>query len=194
MEGPLDGLCNVLDDYAASIEDEIAIVRELEEEKSSANPEGVMMQCVAGVLESPEFQAMAIRMIADDQMWGEQINMYGQKLPRYKPSTIRKKAKLGFPPDKLVNYTNYWTGRMRNHAIKVAVDLSNNSYDFKVFDVPGKAYSEFIPPDRIGLTDENREMFEWMVMREVQTELDRWMYEQLSMRGIRPEKYGYFNN
>ena len=194
MEGPLDGLCDVLDEYAASIEEETAIVRELEEEKSSDAPGGVMMQCVADVLESPEFQAMAIRMIADDQMWEQQINMYGQKLPRYKPSTVRRKAKLGFPADKLINYTNYWTGRMRNHAIKVAVDLADNSYEFRVFDVPGKAYSEFIPPDRIGLTDENREMFERMVMREVQRELDAWMYQQLSSRGIRPEKYGYFNN
>lgn len=187
----LPGLLDELDAYADSVREETAIVQELEEERRSASPGSIMMQTVEDVLLDPDFMAMAITMITDDQMWDRQINMYGMKLPRYKPSTLRKKVKLGHPPDKLVNYTNYWTGRMRNEAVKVAVDVSSDSYDFRVFDVPGKMYSQFIPPDRIGLTDENREVFEYWVRQEVQERLDMWMADQLRMNGIDPVRYGY---
>lgn len=137
------------------------------------------------------------------------------KLPRYKPDTIRKKAKLGFPADKLERYTNYWTGTLRKYCIKVAVFLEEDRYDFKVFDYPNdqdsiplsemddaqmasftpprgfKAYSTFIPPDRIGLTSENIEYFEDLVREEVADRLDRWQAERLRQAGIDPEIYGF---
>lgn len=210
LEPLLNGLAALADDASYEVE----TVRQIEEERNDASPDSIMMQTVQDVLLSSYFQGLAIKLITDDQMWENSINKYGMKLPKYKPATIRKKAKLGFPPDKLDRYTNYWTGTLRNHCIKVAVFLSEDRYDFKVFDYPNsedsvplaesdlptivsalgmgvKPYSLFIPPDRIGLTEENIDYFESLVKEEVADRLDRWEAERLREAGIDPEIYGF---
>lgn len=211
LEPLLNGLAALADDASYEVE----TVRQIEEERNDTSPDSIMMQTVQDVLLSSYFQGLAIKLITDDQMWENSINKYGMKLPKYKPATIRKKAKLGFPPDKLDRYTNYWTGTLRNHCIKVAVFLSEDRYDFKVFDYPNsedsvplaemdgdmmdnfsapngfKPYSLFIPSDRIGLTEENIAFFESLVKEEVADRLDRWEAERLREAGIDPEMYGF---
>ena len=213
LEPLLDGLAAFVD----GAQDEVSIALEIEAERNDTSPDGIMRRTVEEVLLSPYFQGMAIKMIADKQMWDNSINKYGQKLPKYAPDTIRKKAKLGFPANKLDRYTNYWTGKLRKYCIKVAVDLTNDTYDFKVFDYPNdqdsipmaemddeqrmsfetpegfKAYSTFIPPDRIGLTEDNILVFEAAVREEVASRLDEWQARRLREAGLDPEIYGFID-
>lgn len=144
------------------------------EEMNSNDPSSIRMQTLRDILLSPEFYEIGIRLIAQNQLWENQVNRYGQKLPLYKPDTIRKKNKLGHPADKLVNYTNYWTGGFYNEGINVEVNLEGNSYDFTIV---GK-WANFIPEDRVGLTPENQEVFEAQVAEELNRRLNRWFWQQ----------------
>ena len=211
----LEPLFDRLEGIVDGIQEELDIVRMIQEERNDNSPDSIKLRTVEEVLY--EFQGDAVRMIVGDQMWDKSINMYGQRLPKYKPDTVRKKAKIaGYPADKLLYYTNFWTGVMANYCIKIRVSLTGDSYDFKLYDYPNnedqvlplsdaeemppldelprgfKPYSLFVPPDRIGLTDENIAIFEEEVMREVADRLDRWQYKRLQEEGITPENYGFF--
>lgn len=145
-------------------------------EMNSNDPDSIRMRTLRDILESPEFYEVGIRLIAMNQLWENQVNRYGQKLPLYRPDTIRKKAKLGHPADKLVNYTNYWTGGFYNEGINVEVNLQGDSYDFVIV---GK-WANFIPEDRVGLTEENQEYFEQIVGEELRRRLNRWYWNEMS--------------
>ncbi len=119
----------------------------------------------AEVLESDMALQLAVQIIARDQMWELQIDPEGRKMPRYKPSTIRKKIKLGHSPDKLVNYTQMWTGRFYLNGIYVWVDGETLEYRFEKTD--DYSYFAYIPDEYIGMTEENFEWYQDALSREV---------------------------
>ena len=155
-------------------------VNELAAECNSSDPDSIRMRTREEIVNSPEFYAMALQMVAKDQLWDNQINCYGEKLPLYKPDTIRKKAKLGHDATKLVNYTNYWTGGFTNRGIAIYADREMNVINFEV----RPPYDAFIPSDRGALTEENYLRFQAAVNEELDRRLKRWFREQLRTRRI----------
>ena len=169
-----------LNEYADSITDLRARfeaeMERLREECNSTAPDSMRMRISEEVANSDEIFVMGLNFIVKDQLWELQINRDGQKLPLYKPATIAKKRLLGHSPDKLVNYTNYWTGKFYNYGINIDVDRENNFYDFKIL----PPYDEFIPADRVGLTQENEEILNYAIQREVDRRLYDWYEQQLN--------------
>ena len=95
-----------------------------------------------------------IRMVRDEQLWGEQIDMYSRKLPEYRPDTIRKKAKIGHPANKLVNYTENWSGAFYEEGLEVQIFADTDSYGIGRTD--RRDYFQYIPDEYIGLTEDNK--------------------------------------
>lgn len=156
------------------------LIHALEEEMFSHDPNSIGRRTLVEILETQEMYSYGIYLIANDQLWEEQINRYGEKLPLYKPDTIRKKNKLGHPADKLVRYTNYWTGAFTNQGIVIEVDLDRAWYDFVI---RGK-WAEFIPEDRVGLTPENEEKFKAYVEQEWRRRMQIWFNHELRTRDL----------
>lgn len=161
-------------EFTQEMEEAIDFYREVVEE-ATTGPMG--MQIRAEVMESDEALILALRYITAEQLWGEQINMYGQKAPAYKPSTIRKKAKLGHPADKLVNYTQRWTDRFYNQGIYIEVDASRDQYTFEnTFALP---YFQYIPDEYIGMTEENFESYSSLMSYEVEEAQKRYINQAI---------------
>lgn len=162
-------------EFTQEMEEAIDFYRELVEEVTSG-PMG--MQIRTEVMESDEALILALKYITVDQLWENQIDMYGRKLPRYKPDTIRKKAKLGHSADKLVNYTERWTGRFYNEGIYVFVDAANDRYSFE--NTNALSYFHFIPDEYIGMTDENFESYSSLMSDEVEEAQKRYINRAIS--------------
>ena len=168
----LDDLQRFLKVSLPAISDKI---EELVEQCNSSDPDSIRMRTREEIVNSPDFYIMALQMVVGNQLWDNQVNCYGEKLPLYKPDTIRKKAKLGHDASKLVNYTNYWTGRFYNEGIAIIADRDMNEVNFEI----RPPYDAFIPDDRAGLTQENFERFQDAVNEEMDRRLAIWLREQI---------------
>ena len=169
------------DNFAYDLERKVENLKSaLYEEMYSSDPNSVGRRTLVEILESPQIHIYGIRLIVNDQLWENQINRYGQKLPLYKPDTIRKKAKLGHPADKLVNYTNYWTGAFADQGVTIEVNQENDWFDFIIV---GK-WASFIPEDRVGLTDENEAKFRAVVQEEWKNRMSDWFINELMTRDL----------
>lgn len=157
-------------EFTQEIEDAIDFYRELVEEATNG-PAGQEIR--TEVMESDAALILALQYITVNQLWENQINMYGQKAPTYKPDTIRKKAKLGHPADKLVNYTQRWTGRFYNEGIYIEVDAARDQYTFE--NTFALSYFEYIPDEYIGMTEENFESYSAQMSYEVERAQKRYI-------------------
>lgn len=146
---------------------------EQEEERfTSSDPNSERMRIIEQVLYSEDAYRLGLMLIARDQLWESQINRYGEPLPLYKPRTIRYKAKRGFPPDKMVRYTEFDKGAFYNEGIAIEVDRANDFFDFYITDRRG--YFAFIPDDVVGLTDDN----EYIFKAQIEEWVNEIMYEE----------------
>lgn len=152
------------------MEDAIAFYRELVEDATYGD---AATEIRVEVMESDTALLLALRYILNDQLWENQIDMYGRKLPRYKPDTIRKKAKLGHPADKLVNYTERWTGAFYQEGVYVEVDAARDQYTFE--NTFSRSYFQYIPEDVFGMTDENFESYQSLMSLEVERAQKRYI-------------------
>lgn len=166
MEDTLDFLNNLGNYINEGIEEYNTLSDESEDFFHSTDPSSRRMQLLEEILMSERAYKEGIRIITDTQLI-KSIDKYGQELPRYKPDTIRKKAKLGFPPDLLVNYTELWTGEFYNSGINIQVDLASDFYDFFVV---GR-WARFIPDEYAQMTEENEEIFK--------DKIAKWLHEAL---------------
>lgn len=145
----------------------IEFYRDLVTEALSTEPGSVGQQIRIDAINTPDVLRMVYQMVAVNQLWENQVDMYGRKLPRYKPDTIRKKAKLPYQtPDKLVNYTEAWSFTFMNHGLEIHIEPEMDKYF--VVNTLARDYFQYIPDEYIGLTQENREILE--------AELDRIAY------------------
>lgn len=157
--------------YTQEVLDAIEFYRDAVKDVSSSAPGSTGMEIRVEIMESDYALRRAIQYIAVDQLWESQINMYGEKTPRYKPSTIRKKAKLGQSPDKLVNYTEAWSYNFMNQGIYVWVDATADEYRFE--NTLALPYFAYIPDEMIGMTQDNFEMYEQEMKEYVEEEQRR---------------------
>jgi len=179
MEDALDALFDALDDDLNGITEEFDdFEQEQDEFFNSTDPDSIRMQTLEDILYSADAYELGIHFIAENQLWDEQIDRYSRRLPQYKPDTIRKKAKLGHPPDKLVNYTEMWTGAFYNEGIQIEVDRSRDFFDF--FKTDRRSYFAYIPDDVVGLTQENEESFKYIIGEWLNERLlDYWMHNNI---------------
>lgn len=161
-------------EFTQEIEEAIDFYRELVEDATMGQAgQDIRVE----VMESDEALILALRYITVEQLWGAQIDMYGQKTPSYKPDTIRKKAKLGHPADKLVNYTQRWTGRFYNQGIYIEVDAARDQYTFE--NTNALSYFQYIPDDYLGMTDENFESYSALMSSEVEKAQKRYINQKV---------------
>lgn len=150
------------------ITDALAFYQDLLREVHSDAPGSIGQQIRAMAMESDYALEVALRYVVIDQLWGRQVDSDGITAPQYKPATVRKKAKLGHPSDKLVHYTQAWTGRFYEEGVKIRADADAGLLQF----VNTYAYPHFqyIPDGYIGMTSENLENYkadiEWYVGQE----------------------------
>ena len=157
-------------EFTQEIEEAIEFYRELVEDATT----GIAGQEIrVEVMESDEALISALKYITVDQLWGEQINQYGEKAPEYKPDTIRKKAKLGHPSDKLVHYTQRWSGRFYNEGIYIEVDAARDRYTFE--NTFALSYFQYIPDDYLGMTQDNFDSYEAEMSYEVEQAQKRYI-------------------
>ena len=156
------------------------------DELASSDPNSIGMQIRVDVMESDYALRRALRLVVEEQLWENQINMHGRKLPEYKPDTIRKKKALGHPADKLVNYTEYWTGRFANEGVYIWADASEDRWELSnTLKYPYFKYidSEDYPRDILGFTDENYYGFLAEMDMEVEQEQYEYYVEKMEERG-----------
>lgn len=188
-----DLFLNDLDMMASEIGNSITeaeFVQELQEQMESSDPESIRMQTLERILHSPDAMELAIQLIADVQLWEYQEDGYGRKTGLYKPSTIQRKARAGFPADKLVNYTYYETGTFRRQGIDVEVNLEANSFDY--FKTDRQAYFQYIPDDVVMLQPQNEEYLKGVIGEWLNSELDEWLKMKFEQYDINPFKYGLY--
>lgn len=152
------------------IEEAIDFYRELVEDATTG---AAGQEIRTEVMESDTALILALKYIVVDQLWENQVDMYGRKLPQYRPSTIQKKARLGHPADKLVNYTERWTGRFYNEGIRVVVDAARDQYSFE--NTLALDYFGYIPDEYIGMTEENFDSYSSLMSLEVEKEQRRYI-------------------
>lgn len=145
-------------------EDELEFVSELKEAASllaevtrDAAEGRVGAEIRRSVLLSDETLALARRYITENQLWDNQIDMYGVKAPKYSPDTIRKKARLGYSADKLDRYTQKWNGAFYDDGIIIEID--EGADEWKIVNSLAMPHFQYIPDRYIGLTDENYDAF-----------------------------------
>lgn len=148
--------------------DALAFYEHLLHEVHSDAPGSIGQQIRAEAMESDYALEVALRYVVVDQLWGRQVDSDGISAPEYKPSTVRKKAKIGHPADKLVNYTQAWTGRFYESGVMIHADADANLLMF--MNTHALPYFQYIPDRYFGLTTENLEKYkadmEWYVGRE----------------------------
>lgn len=154
-----------------SAKDMLEYDEEIREELFSDDPMSVGVQLKVKVMESDEILQAGLMYIIQDQLWGKQVDMYGAKLPSYAPNTIRQKAKLGHPMDKLSNYTYYWSGAFYNEGVYIYVDAASDYWQFE--NTMARDYFEYVDEDVFGLTNDNFSM----LMNDVEEILEDERYE-----------------
>lgn len=147
--------------------------RDLVAEATSHEPGSVGQQIRIEAIETEDVLRMIYKMVAVDQLWETQTDMYGRKLPRYKPDTIRKKAKLPYQtPDKLVNYTEAWSFAFMNEGLEINIYAEQDKYYVDKTD--RRDYFQYIPDEYIGLSQENKEKLD-AILDEIAYEA-QWRY------------------
>lgn len=172
MEDALNYLLDALDEDFKGITEEFEdFEQEQDEFFNSTDPDSIRMMTLEEILYSDDAYELGINLIARNQLWENQVNRYGQPLPLYKPSTIRKKLKLSPPPppDKLVRYTENWTATFYNEGIQIEVNRAQDFFDFFITD--RRDYFAYIPDDVVGLTPENEDIFKYQI--------GEWLNERL---------------
>lgn len=169
-------LCTEMQDFLEYEED-------IRNELFSSDPLSMGMQIKIRVMESDEVLIKGLNYIVQKQLWDEQIDQNGQKLPKYSPSTIRKKKKIaGMPSDKLVNYTEYWSGRFYNEGIRIEADGASNEWRF--VNTYARPYFKYIDAvDIFGLTDENNALFTAEVDQMIEDAFYDYYTEKMRERG-----------
>ena len=126
---------------------------ELLNDVHSNAPGSIGQEIRAEAMESDFSLQTALEYVVLDQLWGRQVDSDGNLAPRYKPDTVRKKIKLGHPADKLVNYTQAWTGRFYEHGVVIHAD----AWEDRLYFLKSNAYPHFqyIPDEYVGMTEEN---------------------------------------
>lgn len=156
---------------------------EVRKELFSSDPMSAGTQIRVRVMESDAVLILGLRYIVKKQLWEQQVDQNGFKLPTYSPSTIAKKRKIaGYPSDKLINYTEYWTGRFYNEGIRIEADGAKNEWRF----VNTYAYDYFHYIDAVdifGLTPENYASFTAEVGDIVNDAFYEYYKERMSERG-----------
>lgn len=151
---------------------------DLANEATSHAPGSIGQEIRIRVLESQDVIEMMYQIVAVEQLWENQIDMYGRKLPAYKPDTIRKKAKLPYQtPDKLANYTEAWTFSFMNEGLYMYIDGEGDRFEFD--NTLAKDYFQYIPREYIGMTQQNYERFHAQIDAMVWDEQRRYIQEQI---------------
>lgn len=178
LAGAFEQMMDALSQEYKSIEDEFVDYEEQEYDRfNSIDPNSRRMELLEEILYSAEAYDYGIRLIARDRLWEQQINRFGVPLPLYKPRTIRYKAKRGFPPDKMVRYTEFDKGAFYNEGINIVVNRSADFFDFYITD--RRPYFAFIPEDVVGLTEENEEIFKYQIGEWLNNRLlEDWMFNE----------------
>ena len=180
-------LAEAFDEMMAGLNSEFGDIKgefeEYEEQEydrfNSVDADSRRMQLLEEILYSEDAYELGITLIAQNQLWENNVNRYGEKLPKYSPHTIAKKQRIaGYPANKLDRYTNYWTGAFYNEGIAIEVNRRQDFFDFFITD--RRSYFQYIPDDRVGLTPENEEYFkdvigEWLNERLMQD----WMLNEM---------------
>lgn len=135
--------------YQAFLEYSEEISRELE----SPDPASIGQQVRVETIEQPWVVKQGIELIVRDQLWENQIDMNGNKLPAYKPSTLRKKIKKFGSWDR-ANYVYFDTGYFYNNGLYIYVDAATDT--FTVQSTDERPYFQYIEEhNAIGWTEEN---------------------------------------
>lgn len=170
MEDAFNEFFDICQDEIKDMSDELELFdQEQDEFFNSTDPNSFRMMTLEDILYSDDAYALGIMLIANNQLWENQINRYGEPLPLYKPRTIRYKVQRGVPPEKRVRYTEFDTGAFYNEGIQIEVNRSQDFFDF--FKTDRRGYFEYIPDDVVGLTQENEEIFKYQI--------GEWLNERL---------------
>lgn len=170
-------------ELCTEMQDFLEYEEEVRKELFSSDPLSAGMQLRIKVMESDEVLIKGLNYIVQKQLWDEQIDQYGRKLPAYSKSTIQKKRKIaGYPSDKLVNYTEYWTGHFYNEGIRIEADGARNEWRF--VNTYARPYFQYIDTvDIFGLTDENYALFTAEVDGLIEDAFYDYYKEKMSERG-----------
>lgn len=174
------------------IQEALAFLEEVAQDASATYPGSPGMDITVEVMESEYALTRALQLITVDQLWENQIDMYGHKTPLYKPATVRKKAKLpDQTPDKLVNYTYAWSFKFMNQGIYIWVDAASDTFTFE--NTLALPYFAFIPDEVIGMTQDNFDLYEsgmsYMVEQEQKAYIQRRIDESPYADTIRGLEY-----
>ena len=141
---------------------------------NSVDADSDRMRILEEILYSEDSYELGIKLIAQNQLWEQQIDRWGDALPIYKPRTVRYKVQRGFPPDKRIRYTEFDKGIFYNEGINIEVNRHADFFDF--FKTDRRPYFAYIPDDVVGLTQENEEYFKYVIGEWLnQRLLQEWM-------------------
>lgn len=179
MEDALNYLMDCLDEDVKGITEEFDdFEQEQDEFFNSTDPDSIRMLTLEEILYSSDAYELGIMLIANNQLWENQINRYGEPLPLYKPRTVRYKVKRGVPADKRVRYTEFDTGAFYNEGIQIEVNRATDFFDFFITD--RRDYFAYIPDDVVGLTPENEEIFKYQIGEWLNERLmEYWLNQEL---------------